>query len=172
MSDLTVVALRAYLETDLEDNALQRLIDDAESEIVKAHGERSTQTDTFTGETLATALFLSRKAVEITTIVEEVAGEETTLAADDYRLRYEGRQIQRLATGTNPRSTWGEVVTVLYEPKDDLERRLRVTIDLVKLAVAYNALDSETVGDYAARSVKYEQERSALLARLSGWSFA
>jgi len=172
MSDLTVVALRAHLETDLEDAALQRFIDDAESEVIRRYGERSTQTDTFTGEILATALFLSRKATVITTVVEEVAGTETTLASDDYRLRYEGRQIQRLATGTNPRTTWGEVVTVVYEPKDELANRLRVSVDLVKLAVAYNALDSEAAGDYSAKSVRYEKERAEILGRLASWGFA
>lgn len=176
MSDLTVEMLREHLETDLLDEALQRLINDAEKEIIKQHGERTTQTDEFHGETLATALFLSRKAEEITTVVEEVKSgdsyEETTLAANDYKLRFEGRQTERLASGDNPRSTWGDVVTVVFVPKDDLDRRLRVAIDLVKLAVAYEGVEQQKVGDYSMKLERYENQKTAILKRLGSWGFA
>jgi len=176
MSTLTVAELRQHLETDFADDALQLLIDDAEKEIIKRHGELNTETDTKTGETLATALFLKRKAESISTVVEEIKSgdgyEETTLSSNDYKLRYGGRQIERLASGDNPRRTWGDVVTIIYTPKDETERRKRVAIDLVKLAAAYNALDSESAGDYKSQSKKYSAERNKLLKQLESWSFA
>lgn len=176
MSLLSVSELRQHFQTDLVDDAIQRLIDDAEREIDERHGELGTQTDTYRGEILATVIFLSRKAASISTVVEELRSgsdyEVTTLSSDDYQLRSDGRQIERLATGTNKRSTWGDVVTVTYQPADETIRRRRVTIDLVKLAAAYNALDSETTGDYAKRSLRYTDERASLISQLETWPWA
>jgi len=173
---LTTDELREHFETDLKDAAVQRLIDDAESEIDERIGQLATGTDTFEGDILATALFLSRRAKTITTATEEIrsgGGYQTTvLDPTDYKLRYEGRQIERLTSGVNPRSTWGDIVTVVYVPEDDTNRRKRVAVDLVKLAAQYSALDSEKIGDYSAKSAKYEAHRSEILARLESWSWA
>lgn len=176
MSMVSVAEIQAHIETDLTDPAIQRLINDAEAEIDDKIGEFATQFDEFQGETMANAFYLTRKASEITTVVEEVKSGDgytaTTLSADDYELRFNGRQLRRLTTGTNPAATWGDTVTVLYVPKDDEARRIRVTIDLVKLAIAFNALDSEKIGDYSAQSTKYEVRRSELIRRLKSWDFA
>lgn len=176
MSLVTLAFMRKHLETDLVDDALQRLIDDAESEIDERHGSLLTQTDEYHGDTMSNAVFLKRKATMITTVIEEIKSgggyEATTLAADDYELRYGGRQLRRLIDGTNPRSCWGDTVTVTYTPQDDTNRRIRVTIDMVKLAVVFNGLDSEKIGDYAAQSTKYEARRQELINRLTSWGFA
>ncbi len=176
MSVLIVAELLTHLETDLTDPALQRLIDDAESEIAERVGEPATQTDEFHGETLANVLFLTRKASETTTVTEEVKSGDsytsTVLAADDYELHFNGRQLRRLSDGTNPASTWGDTVTVVYVPLTDAARRLVITIDLVKIAVAFNALDSEKVGDYSSKSLVYDATRTALINRLKSWDFA
>ncbi len=176
MSVLLVAELLTHLETDLTDPAIQRLIDDAESEIDARVGEIATQTDEFHGETHAQAIFLKRKASAITTVTEEYksgAGwSSTVLAADDYELHFDGRQLRRLSTGTNPAGTWGDTVTVVYVPLTDAARRLVITIDLVKLAVAFNALDSEKVGDYSSKSTVYDATRTALINRLKSWDFA
>lgn len=176
MSVLSVAELLTHLETDLTDPAIERLIDDAEAEIDERIGELATQTDEFQGETLAQSIYLTRKAAEITTVTEEVksgsAFVSTVLVADDYELRFSGRQLRRLSDGTNPAGTWGDTVTVVYEPKSDAARRLRITIDLVKVAVAFNALESEKVGDYSSKSVVYEATRTALINKLKSWDFA
>ncbi len=176
MSVLIVAELLTHLETDLTDPAIQRLIDDAESEIDERVGELATHTDEFHGETHAQAIFLKRKASAITTVTEEYksgAGwSSTVLAADDYELHFNGRQLRRLSTGTNPASTWGDTVTVVYVPLTDAARRLVITIDLVKLAVVFNALDSEKVGDYSSKSLAYDATRTALINRLKSWDFA
>jgi hypothetical protein len=169
---MTIAELRAHVKTDLTDDALQQLLDDAEAAIEEAHGQLETQTDTFEGETGANALFLSRKALTITTVVEEVCGVSTTLETDDYVMRYENRQIKRLTTGTNPRRTWGDVVIIAYVPVDETAQRTRMAIDLVKLAVQYNALGSESVGDYKMTGLVYEDERNKILSRLRKWNFA
>lgn len=176
MSLVTIAVLRAHLETDLGDEALQRVIDDAESEINELAGLLGTSVDEVQGATLSTALFLSRRATEISTIIEEIrSGTEyvsTLLDPADYKLRYEGRQVERLASGPNPRYTWGDVVTIVSVPKDDTDRRIRVTIDLCKLAAQYSGLDSEKVGDYQSQMKRYTAERNEVLSQLSGWGFA
>lgn len=177
MALLTTAQVREHIETDLKDDALTRLIEDADAQIVEVAGELNTETDTKIDEVLANALFLNRRASSITTVVEEVKQGDgsyysTTLAADDYTLRSEGRIIERLATGTNPRTTWGDTVTITYVPYDTSMKRERVLIDLVKLAVQYNALDSEKVGDYSASQSKYTAKRQALLKELREWSMA
>lgn len=176
MSVLSVAELLTHLETDLTDPAIQRLIDDAEAEIDERVGELATQTDEFHGETLAQSIYLTRKAAVITTVTEEVksgsAWVSTVLAADDYELHFSGRQLRRLSDGTNPASTWGDAVIVTYEPKSDAARRLRITIDLVKVAVAFNALESEKVSDYSSKSIVYDATRTALINKLKSWGFA
>jgi hypothetical protein len=170
---LTVAQMRGHVETDLADEALQRLIDDADEEIIDFAGEFDEQEDCTRNAELSTVLFLSRRAGTVSTVVEQVGDDETTLAVDDYRLRNGGTQIERLGTGTNPRTTWGEIVTVTYVPVDRTVRRTRVEIDLVKLAVQYNALTSEGVGDYSSTAKEYEDERARILARLAeGLAFA
>ena len=176
MSVLSVAELLTHVETDLTDPAIQRLIDDAEAEIDERVGALATQTDEFQGETLADALYLTRLATAITTVTEEVKSGtgwvSTVLAADDYALRFNGRQLRRLSNGTNPAGTWGDTVTVVYVPKSDAARRLVITIDLVKVAIAFNALDSEKIGDYASKSIVYDATRTALINRLKSWGFA
>lgn len=170
MSDLTIVMLRAHHETDLSDAAVQRLIDDAEAQIVAEIGERTTQVDTFEGENTATAVFLTRPAETITSVIEgRKSGDElieTVLASDDYELRHSGHQLVRLLDGTNPYRYWGDLVVVTYAPKDDLARRLGVTIDLVKLAIEYTGVDEQKIGDFSYKTDRYERKRSALIARL------
>lgn len=166
MALLTVAQARAHVETDLTDEALQRLVDDAELEIIEYAGEADEQVDETRNAQLSTCLLLSRKAVEVIAVVEEIGGDETTLAADDYRLRNGGHEIERLGDGTNPRTTWGETVTVSYVPADRAARRVRVMIDLVKLAVRYSGAKSESIGDFSSTSMDYEEERSRLLSRL------
>ena len=169
---MTIAALRAHVVTDIIDSALQQLLDDAEAAIVDRHGQLATGTDTFVGEILANALFLKRKALAITTVTEEVCDVVTILDPTDHKLRYEGQQIIRLSDGVNPRSTWGDVVTVVYVPADETAQRTRIAIDLVKLAVNYNALGSESTGDYKMTALVYEDERNNILSRLAKWNYA
>ena len=173
MALLTVAQIRQHVEADLSDDALTRLLDDADEEIVAWAGEVDEQVDTMRHVELSTVLFLSRRGSEVTEVIEQIGYDETTLDPDDYRLRNGGTQIERRSDGTNPRSTWGEIVTVTYTPVDRTARRTRVLIDLVKLAVQYSGLKSESVGDYSSSSAEYEAERGKILGRLrEGLSFA
>lgn len=169
---IRVDELKEHVETDLSDDVIDRLIDDADAEIVKRYGPHVTQIDTFENVNAATAIYLSRNASAITSVTEEVRdGEgsytETVLASDDYKLRRNNLSLERLRDGTNPRATWGHVVTIVYVPDDDGTRRIRVEIDLVRLAIEYNALSTEDTGDYRSSSLRYSDERESLLRTLN-----
>jgi hypothetical protein len=165
MATITLAEVRLHVETDLTDTALQMLIDDADAEIDEVIGLLTSETDEFNDERTS-KLFLTRKATSITSVVEENWGTAVTLSANDHKLRLDGRMIERLNTGTNPASVWGDVVTIVYTPQDDTKRRKVVIIDLVKLALVYNGQKSESVGDYSATMKEYDDERQRLINRL------
>lgn len=165
MATILLAEVRQHIETDLIDSALQTLIDDAEEEINVVIGLVTSETDEF-NEERTTKLFLTRKATSVTSVTEERGGVSTVLAANDYQLRLGGRMIERLSTGTNPCTVWGDVVTIVYVPQDDTKRRKVVIIDMVKLALVYNGQKSESVGDYSATAKDYDDERQRLIARL------
>lgn len=169
MSTLTVAQLRAHVETDLIDDAVQRLIDAAEEEIASKVGPAASATEYKEGD--SKVIFLMRSAASITSITEEVGEDITTLVAADYRLEG-GKMLRRLTTGTNPAEVWQGHVTVTYVPTGETTRRLTATIDLVRLAVQYKALSSESVGDYSASMGAYDAEKARILASLRPWSMA
>ena len=111
-------------------------------------------------------LFTRRAIASITSVTEIVGADETVLAANDYALRYSDRAIERLTAGTNGRTCWADRVRVVYAPSADLSRRKRVLIDLVKLAVEYNAVRQESTGSHSRTMVDYQQEREAILSTL------
>ena len=162
---VTPTVLREHVETDLPDSALTRILDDADREIARICGPiGATHTVRLWGGD--EMLFLAIPAASITTITETVADVETILASDDYRIWPAGFMIQRLHTGTNTRSTWGDEVEVIYTPVAETDRRIRVEIDLARLAIQYNALAAESVGEYDSTSADYSAERYALLSAL------
>lgn len=170
MSLITPTQLRAHVDTDLTDTALQRILDDADAEIVRRFGEHTTaNVEVHRPGGGELRLFTDRKVASITTIVETlrtVVGEQTvTLSADDYTLESD-RCIRRESNGTNSRDWWAEIVTVTYLPVSDDARRTRVTIDLCRLALTYQAAQSMSVGDVSISHVAYDNERERILRTL------
>lgn len=167
MSTLLAPAdVREHVDTDLLDPALQRLLDAADGEILKRYGVHSgTVTEIIDGgEGL---VFLSRPVLSITTITERTGLTDTILAANDWRTWYDNRAIERLNSGTNGAELWAERVTVAYVAKDESAIRKAVELELVKAAIHYEAIQAQTVGDYAETSLPYVQERDAILGQLS-----
>lgn len=169
---------RELINTDLSDTALQILLDNADAEIVRQFGEHTTQVDTFESGTyeplagedypygLDQFVYPTRPVSEITSIVETYYQTDTTLDPTDYQVQMSGRQILRLTQGKNPQLRWGHRVVVTYTPVDETARRKMVELDLVKLSIQYNALQSERSGDYQVQNLDYDAERKKLLARL------
>jgi len=167
---LTLGQVRQHVETDLNDTALQMLIDAAESDIIDACGELNSEIEEFHDETLATLLFLKRKAVSVTSVIEQVKSgndyEATTLLANDYALRHNNCMIERLADGDNPRGTWGDIVTITYEPEDERTRRKAAVIKLVKLETEYSHASSVRTGDHSETAKDYTSERAKIINAL------
>ncbi|MDA2936831.1 hypothetical protein MYX75_01025 [Acidobacteria bacterium AH-259-A15] len=177
MALLTTTQITDHFDTDLPTAAIQRLLDDAEKEIIRLFGGHTSQVDnllivgTLTKEEQSRDLpgkyiFPTRPIKTVTSIVETVSDTDTTLASDDYKLFHGGRQIKRLNDGTNPRTIWGSRVKVTYVPVDDQDQRKRVQLDLVKLAIQFDGLANSKVGSVALVIGEYEGQRQQILSRL------
>jgi hypothetical protein len=164
MSLLTTDELRQHVETDLSDEALQRIIDAQEERIDDRCGASGTQTQAFSPN-YSNVLFPYRKVASITSIVETVGDTSTTLAADDYRV-VNGKRIDRLGTGTNPRTYWAPDVLVSYVPEGKTDQRITVLINLCKLDIEYSGLKSESIGDHSESHEGYLDEREEIIADL------
>lgn len=146
MTLLTVDELREHVKTSLVDDALERLLDDAEAAIVRYAGDLADVTEYVDGG--GPKLVLKRRAAAITSIVESHGSSPLTLAVDDWR-QLGAYVLERLNTGTNRRSTFRGPVQVVYELEDDTATRKIVQLDLVKLEIANNpGLAAETVGSW------------------------
>lgn len=162
---LTPASLKqAGIETDLDDLALQRLIDEAEASVIERAGAETADTVELVGG--QRDLHLVRPAASITSVIEREGDTDDTLAADDYTLRPGGWRLWRRGDGTNPSTLWAHRVEVAFVPIDDAARRERIAIDLVKLAIQYDALEEESDGVYRKKAVDYHRERHRLLADL------
>jgi len=170
MALLTVDQLREHIETDVTDAAMQRYLDAADFDLTDRYGSHvGTLIEYFTGAGADCLVFTTRKIDTITEIVETSRGIdgdlETTLAGDDY-IAEGSRQIRRLSNGTNGASYWAPRVKVSYTPLGDTAKRIGTTIDLVRLAVRYEAASSVKLGDVSVNHVDYNLERERILARL------
>lgn len=154
--------IREHTETDLSTEALQTLIDAAYADVDAIAGPLSEITKDYTFHYWATTrLHLLRPAASITEIQEGPAiNALTTVASTDYTLLTGGWIIERHNQG------WRWYVRVRYIPVQDVGRRDGVVIDLVKLALQYQGVQSENAGDYSATHPDYAIERSKLLGRL------
>lgn len=169
---LTLAQMREHVETDLVDAAMQRLIDGADAEIVSRFGEHVTQDDTLDGEV---EFIYPTRAVTGTPTITEIDDNdifngdpvETLLVAADFKIRQNGRQIERLNSGPNPRQVWTSRVNITYVPKADTEKRILATINLVRHEVVYNVQISEGIGDQKTTQREYNKEKQAILETLA-----
>jgi len=170
MSLITPAELLEHVETDLSTTALQRIIDGQEKAITRLYGEHETQTQTFFPN-YSKVIYPTRRVSSVTSIVERDGDTDTTLAADDYEITNSIR-LDRLPTGTNPRTYWAPRVHVTYVPESESALRIQVLIDLCKLTIAYNALKREATGDYSAETKEYQKERQDIMSQLGGRGLA
>lgn len=96
------------------------------------------------------------------------AADELVLSAGDYRVILDGRILQRLSGGTNPRDWWAPMVRVAYTPTGMAAARDEVTIKLIQIDLSYRgALKSERAGDYSfTLSGDIAADREAILKTL------
>lgn len=172
---LTADEIHAHEETDRSSDAIALLIADAEASIVSRFGPHAPTPIVLTrilSGTDPARIFLERQAASVSS-VSEFAGDpytetETVLDAGDYRLLDGGLAVLRLGMGAHPRGSWAGRVVLTYVPVDDTPQRKRVCIDLVTLALRYNATKAQTAGDVSETALdNYTQERRDLLDELA-----
>jgi len=161
MSLVSPAEVRQLVTTDLDDAALQAIIDRVEAEVTARYGPP--QDDAGTVEVTRTlwpmgdVVFLPVEPAAIVAVVED----GVTLGADEYSL-YPAGVLQR----EPPNTPWIGPVTVTYRPVDDRPLRKQVIIDLVRLVLERTAMAEERIGDYGYKAVDFERERRRLLRRL------
>jgi len=162
---LTVTQLRQHVTSGLNDDALQRLLEDAERDITARFGAAGEVTEYLDGGWRE--LVLRRRAGTITTVTEASEGDDALiLEDDDYRVH--GYLLRRLDTGTNPRSTWQGEVKVVHTPPDTEVDRVRLQVALVKLDLAYSGFVAEATQDESRSPMPdYQLARRRLLQTYS-----
>ena len=160
---ITVGQLMEHVETDLSESALERLIDSADAEIIRAFGPHDGEQSALVAGR-GYRIWLPRPADSISEIVEwggwETPGDADPVSADKYHLEHGGRTIWRTDAPfmTN--------VQITYTPIADNPRRIMALIDLVKVELEYSSLESEQVGSYQVATRERAAERSAILESL------
>jgi hypothetical protein len=166
--------VKERFKPELGDTELQAMIDEAVDAIDKRYGALDASDPVepidLTLEGRTRSLFPGQPIDPgaALVIVETEWDTETTLAADDYRVWFGGRRLERLTTGTNPRSVWAPEVTVTFFPVNDQKQRDEVALKLVKLSIDYEGgLEREGIDGYSATFSDYTKERETLLASLA-----
>jgi hypothetical protein len=170
--------VKERIESDLLDDELQRLIDEANQEVLDRWGPHSQAGSPITvvvrGESRYVDLPRPLDTAQSVTVLERWdrwLEQTTTLAANDYRVLHDGHTLERLRTGTNPPkfgwARWGHRVDVTYVPRNDGNQREEVIVKLVQLAVEFQGVDRRRVGDTDQQSADYVEEREKLLESLA-----
>lgn len=161
MALLTAAEIRHHVETELDDTALQRVIDRLDADLQHHAGPHSGPiTEVVAGQ--RASVFLARPVATLTTVRE---GDRITTATPTLDLELdvllwgnEGR-LERRPAGAR----FAALVEAIYEPVDDLDRRKRTLLELVRLDLAQSGRQRERVGEYAYAGLDYEARRDALL---------
>lgn len=168
MAILTVDQFREHVTTALGDDAIKRLLDAAEADIVRYAGDGGAVTDYVDGQgRFAT----THKPIGTIASVSEIYGDTTlVLAVNDYLVR-SACVLERLTTGDHSRHCWRGRVAIAYTPQDDADIRVGVQLDLVNLALAFQpGVTLETVGawtqQYTQAVASNKTEHDAILSRL------
>lgn len=166
--------------TSLEDDAIQRLIDSNEAQMVRVLGphsrEGSPAVQTLRGR--VSGLLLEQPAGSVVQVRERASdGSWTVLAADDYLLLDAGNTLARLTTGTNSASRWASLVEVTYIPRANLAERIVALLEMVGTdagagPTSTGPVTQRTMGSWSetygasSTSTSREATKAAILARL------
>lgn len=157
---MTLAQLREHVETDLTDEALQRILSAAEADVLRAAGPESGAVDEFEAELPGRFVCLRQPADSITSVTEYRGTASLVLTSSDYELRADGRRLYRVG------AYWAPRVVVAYAPVIDMEGRELAAVDLVRLALQDTGTASERVGDYSSQAADYRKEHARILARV------
>ena len=162
---LTIADVRARVETDLDNETLQKILDAAVEDLERRCGRAASETEVYRASGRR-SFSLLRRAVSISSVTERrcLGSEPVTLSADDYRRV--GYELIRIATGTNPAITWGHEVIVEYAPEVDSSLRDRVVLDVCQMDAEFRALANEKTGDWQGDYSDHEARRDSLFRQV------
>jgi hypothetical protein len=151
---LSPAELQEFASSDLNDAALQIIIDGCEAEMIQRFGPHATATQTFFSP--CAYIVLSRTATGIDTITAD----GTELTTDDFTV-ISGR-IVRLESGS-----WSGPLVVTYLPEDETAKRKLALMKLCKLEIAYSGYQSQSIGDVSEQPLDLNAERERIFASLA-----
>ncbi|MCP4871633.1 MAG: phage gp6-like head-tail connector protein [Proteobacteria bacterium] len=163
---VTVQDLRARVETDLDDDTLQRILDSAVQAIDRAAGKAIAEQEAKLAANSEWFATIRRPASGI--VIKERrrhTSPEVTLAADDYR-QVGTYRFLRLTDGTNPAPCWGHEVVIDYVPEVDEDVRDRVALDISQVDLEFRAFEREKSGDWEGEQKEWKSRRRELLAQV------
>lgn len=172
---LTVTEARKHLPeypvgADFDD-ALRRVLEAAAAAIDERAGAAGNVTEWLTSST--SMLYPSRPVAAIVRAKEVVGTSELVLASNDYRIAPGGYALERLYSGTNPRTVWTGRVELVYSTTEaSAAQREAVQILLVQQFLNYHpGLTGKTIGDWSEQFVansvfNWAVERESILATL------
>ena len=168
---ITPAILKEHAETDLATTALQRLIDAANNDISQRFGSPSEAIEEYDMTVdrweIRRDRIWTRQQIKSVTLLEEgftlkTTDLETLVLDTDFFIVFEGQAIERIDTLFRRR------VRIKYVPQvADESQRDRVVIDLCKLMLQWNGLQTERVGDWSGQVGDYETHRRKILSTLS-----
>lgn len=172
MALLTLAQVRENIESDLGDDAMNRLIDASDAEIIRKLGPLATQPETHEGG--SRYIHLARAASAIVSVSERYntlgAGYTTlNLSSNDYRLLPDGRKVERLSDGTNGADRFQGEVSIVTTPLDTTAERVNLLLKLVTLELNYTGHLIQSAGDHRVQPgpQAYADEKASLFRSLS-----
>lgn len=160
---LTLDAVRANVETDLSNDALQRVIDGEDAYIRKMVGPHDGEfTETIRGE--GYLLWLTKQAASVSLVKEygwrADPQRPQTLAATAYTIEQYGHALWRRYLA------WDTFVDVTYTPVEENALRIKALIELVRLAAQDTGVANQRVGSYSSVAFPRDEERRRIIAPL------
>lgn len=165
---MTPGELRQHVETDLSDGALQLLIAAEQEAIDKHAGASASQVDRFSAFG-AREIMLTRDASAVDSVRTRYHpdDDQVALSANDYRLE-PPRTLVRLSEGDNPETRWVGKLEVTYTPVVNANLRDHVLVQLVKVAIQFQGLTFENVGNASRSFGDHQAMRQKILRQLDG----
>jgi hypothetical protein len=168
---LTVEQLREHIKTTLPDDAVQRLLDANEAEIVERYGSSTTAATYVFYPYNVSLIALPRAASAVTSVLEDRDDTETPLPIANYRLTQGGRTLERRSTLTDLYTTWGGRVAVTYSIADEVAKRRRVLVRITQYDIENRpGVGSQSTADQSiSYSSRLDDEREEIFRSLDSW---
>lgn len=166
---LTVAEYKALHKTNLSDPALEHYLDAARRDLDTRYGPLGVDIvqEFRPPRPFPHFLTLRYPAYSLSSVVQRIWSEDTTLDPSDYLLSTDGTLLTRVFIGaTNPAYRWGGLTTVTYQQRDDSAARKRIQAQLVALDMRFEGRQSHSTGDEGESFGDYAMQRAAIIASL------